>query len=228
MGGLDTFGGKQPTMASHTSKSRRNGLHLVPFRALGIVLVLQLVGCLIISLYYLRAANQEIVWLVKALYDQGAAVCWFMLEIHNTYPLPETTRSDAMRRFTLTGSKSQELDRLISQHRQVTAEVDALQKQLLDLRKENEDLRGHQDELNRQADVLRHKAEELNVERGRLSGELTQALRRVQAAEDGNVRNGVASTPNMTTPSQGPMQQELQVAQAELARLRVGGKADAV
>lgn len=72
MGGMDTFGGKQPTMATHSSKHRRNGLNLVPFRALGIVMVVQLVACLIISLYYLRAANREIVWLVKALYDQGA------------------------------------------------------------------------------------------------------------------------------------------------------------
>lgn len=128
-----------------------------------------------------------------------------------------------MRRFTLTGAKSQELDRLVSQHKQVTAEVDALQKQLLDLRKENDDLQGKQDEFARQADVLRHKADELDVERGRLSGELTQALRRVQAAEDGNVR--LVHSESCTQPNipQGLMQ-ELQAAQAELARLRAGGQ----
>lgn len=93
-----------------------------------------------------------------------------------------------MRRFTLTGSRSQELDRLATQHKQMTAEVDALQKQLLDLKATNTKLLEGQDELRRQAEVLQHKAEELNVERGRLSGELNQALRRVQAAEDGNVR----------------------------------------
>lgn len=130
-----------------------------------------------------------------------------------------------MRRFTLTGSKAQELDRLVSQHKQVTAEVDALQKELLDLRKENDDLRGQQDEFKKQADVLRHKADELDVERGRLSGELTQALRRVQAAEDGTVRVLWMSCVHMANNhTQGPMQQDLQAVQAELARCKAGAQ----
>lgn len=143
-------------------------------------------------------------------------------------PDAETIKSDAMRRFTLTGAKSQELDRLVTQHKQVTAEVEALQKQLLDLRKENDNLRGEQDELVRQADVLRHKADELDVERGRLSGELTQALRRVQAAEDGNVRCSCAQHQSgaiVFPHAQQAAQQELQAAQQELAKLRAGGNA---
>lgn len=71
MGGVDTFGGKHPTMGSQHAKHKRSTCTLIPFRALGIILCLQLLGCLIISLYYLRSANREIVWLVKALYDQG-------------------------------------------------------------------------------------------------------------------------------------------------------------
>ncbi len=197
MGGVESFGSKHPTMGSQHSKHRRSSCSLIPLRALGIVLILQLVGCLIISIYYLRSANREIVWLVKTLYEQGSVLASQIVvcgttTTHDAHDVPsppttETTKSDAMRRFALTGSKAQDLDRLTTQHKQMTAEVDALQKQFLDLKATNKKLIEGQDELKRQAEVLQHKAEELNVERGRLSGELNQALRRVQAAEEGNV-----------------------------------------